>query len=187
MKKAQGLLETIVAIGVITTGLISVIALVISNLTNERETALRYQAINLAREGVELVRNIRDSNWLNGQDVWQGIGATSERQEMFLEYNPAGVTEVSLNSLGSAQIFKRASDGVYVQGSAGAGEQGTPFSRILTLQLLDCADDTVACGDIFNEDRRNAIALQVTSEVSWRSGSGREDAVAITETLYDWR
>ena len=74
MKKGQGLLETIVAIGVILTGLVSVMTLVISNLTGAREAALRYQAVNLAREGIELVRNKRDSNWLAGIGAWVGIG-----------------------------------------------------------------------------------------------------------------
>ena len=71
----QGLLETIVAIGVMMTGLISVMSLVVSNLNSEREAATRYQAVNLAREGIELVRNARDSNWLAGSDTWAGIEA----------------------------------------------------------------------------------------------------------------
>lgn len=73
MKKAQGLLEAIIAIGVIVTGLISIISLTISNLTSQRFAAKRYQAINLARESIELARNIRDSNWLAGQPTWTNI------------------------------------------------------------------------------------------------------------------
>lgn len=76
MRKAQGLLETIVAIGVIMTGLVSVMALTVSNLNTQREAATRYQAVNLAREGIELVRNQRDSNWLAQQDTWDGIFTT---------------------------------------------------------------------------------------------------------------
>lgn len=75
-KNGQGLLETIVAIGVIITGLVSVMTLVISNLTNAREAALRYQAVNLAREGMELMRNKRDSNWLEDKNAWDGIATT---------------------------------------------------------------------------------------------------------------
>lgn len=78
LQKGQGLLETIVAIGVLMTGLISVMTLVISNLTGAREAAMRYQAVNLAREGIELVRNARDSNWLaDAQDVWSIDVATT--------------------------------------------------------------------------------------------------------------
>ena len=76
MKKGQGLLETIVAIGVMMTGLISVMSLVVSNLNSEREAATRYQAVNLAREAIELVRNTRDSNWLAGNDTWAGMDST---------------------------------------------------------------------------------------------------------------
>ncbi len=76
MRKGQGLLETIVAIGIMMTGLISVMSLVISNLNSQREAATRYQAVNLAREAIELVRNTRDSNWLAGSDTWAGMQTT---------------------------------------------------------------------------------------------------------------
>lgn len=79
MRKGQGLLETIVAIGVIMTGLISVMTLVISNLTNAREAAMRYQAVNLAREGIERIRNVRDTNWLESENVWNS-DITNEAQ-----------------------------------------------------------------------------------------------------------
>lgn len=72
LQKGQGLLETIVAIGVIVTGLVSVMTLVISNLTGAREAALRYQAVNLAREGIEMVRNARDTGWLT-EKAWADI------------------------------------------------------------------------------------------------------------------
>lgn len=75
----QGLLETIVAIGIMMTGLISVMSLVVSNLNSEREAATRYQAVNLAREGIELMRNTRDSNWLSGNEAWAGIAAASRQ------------------------------------------------------------------------------------------------------------
>jgi prepilin-type N-terminal cleavage/methylation domain-containing protein len=57
------LIEVVIALSVVTVGLLS--TLVVANTTvrasddNERKVT----ATNLAREGLELVRNIRDSNW----------------------------------------------------------------------------------------------------------------------------
>jgi hypothetical protein len=67
-KQGQGLLELIIAIGVISVGLFGVWGLFLSNYTAQREAQARIIGANLAREGVELVKNIRDSNWLLGAE-----------------------------------------------------------------------------------------------------------------------
>lgn len=60
----QTLIETIVALGLLTTGIVSGVGLV-AYAIGSSDTALK-QVIgtNLAREGIEIVRNMRDSNWL---------------------------------------------------------------------------------------------------------------------------
>src|SRR3989344_8435958 len=63
-QSGQSLLELVVAIAVITVGLFSVWNLFISNFNGEQEAGARILAVNLAREGIEIVKNIRDSNWL---------------------------------------------------------------------------------------------------------------------------
>jgi len=67
-KQGQGLLELIIAVGVISVGLFGVWGLFLSNYTAQREAQARIIGANLAREGVELVKNIRDSNWLLGAE-----------------------------------------------------------------------------------------------------------------------
>ncbi|MBI2636905.1 MAG: hypothetical protein HYW81_01805, partial [Parcubacteria group bacterium] len=63
-QQGQGLLETIVALGIIVSGVVGMLNLTISNQTATEDSSERLVATNLAREGVEVVRNIRDSNWL---------------------------------------------------------------------------------------------------------------------------
>lgn len=58
------LLEGIVAIGVISVGLAGALSLALSNLSSAQGNERRIVAANLAREGIEFVRNQRDSNWL---------------------------------------------------------------------------------------------------------------------------
>ena len=58
------LIELIIALGVFTTGIVAAFTLAISNLNLAKQNFHRTAGANLAREGVELVRNIRDSNWL---------------------------------------------------------------------------------------------------------------------------
>lgn len=61
------LLETIVAIGILTTGILSVVALMSYNLNQANALKNRVIATSLAEEGIEVMRNIRDTNWLQGR------------------------------------------------------------------------------------------------------------------------
>lgn len=58
------LLEGIIAMTVITVGLVAGMSLAISNISTAQNNERRVVAVNLAREGVEAIRNMRDSNWL---------------------------------------------------------------------------------------------------------------------------
>lgn len=57
------LVEVIVAISIIVVGVIGTMGLATKTLAAGADNERRVNATNLAREGIELVRNIRDSNW----------------------------------------------------------------------------------------------------------------------------
>jgi len=61
-------LETIVAISVVTVGAIGVFGLVTQSISLNRTSANQAVAVYLAQEGIELVRNIRDTNFLTLAD-----------------------------------------------------------------------------------------------------------------------
>lgn len=58
------LLETVVAIAIILFGLVSLISLSTTSLVSGEITSDEFVAANIAREGIEVVRAQRDSNWL---------------------------------------------------------------------------------------------------------------------------
>jgi len=66
-QKGQTLIETMVAIFVMVMGITA--ALGLANYSLNASTSIRKQIIGmgLAREGLEAVKNMRDTNWLNGQ------------------------------------------------------------------------------------------------------------------------
>jgi len=66
-ERGQTLIETIVAIFVLTTGLSAGLALAIFAFSASSDISERIIATGLAREGVEGVRRLRDSNWLWGK------------------------------------------------------------------------------------------------------------------------
>lgn len=66
MQKGQTLIETIIAIFILTTGLSSGLALAIFAFGSASDITEKVAATGLAREGTEAVRRMRDSNWLSG-------------------------------------------------------------------------------------------------------------------------
>ncbi|MEK7583844.1 MAG: hypothetical protein AAB490_01250, partial [Patescibacteria group bacterium] len=58
------LIEGIISIGIISTAMMVGLGLAVSNLTAAQANSDRIIAANLAREGIEVVRHVRDSNWL---------------------------------------------------------------------------------------------------------------------------
>ncbi len=63
-ESGQTLMETIIAIFVLTTALSSGLALMIYAFSNSATSQNEIIASNLAREGADVVRGMRDSNWL---------------------------------------------------------------------------------------------------------------------------
>lgn len=66
LKKQRGesIIESMVAISIIVTSLVGIMALFSDNIRTNQSTKNKIIAINLAREGIEAVRYVRDSNWL---------------------------------------------------------------------------------------------------------------------------
>jgi len=58
------LLEVLIAISVFTIGLMGAMGLSFASYNDSANNLDRVVATNLAREGIELVRNLRDTNWL---------------------------------------------------------------------------------------------------------------------------
>lgn len=166
-QKGQGLLEVVIALGILTVGLFGVFTLVLGNFTSERAGMMRLQAMNLAREGIEAVKNIRDSNWLtDDKDAWDGIPANDD---VILVYEPDGSKTLESGANDSA-IYINQDNGLYLQGSnVGQGAQKTPFSRKINISKID-----------------NDAGISINSHVEWFEG-GREHEVNLVEELYDWR
>jgi hypothetical protein len=62
--KGETLTETIIAMTIFAVGITLSSTLVASSLRNINTSKNRVIAVNLAREGIEAVRNMRDTNWL---------------------------------------------------------------------------------------------------------------------------
>ncbi|MEK7068055.1 MAG: hypothetical protein AAB956_03595 [Patescibacteria group bacterium] len=175
-KKGFGVLEVVVVAGIIIIGLLPLVALVMQSITSSQLNKNKFIAVMLAQEGIELVRNRRDSNWQNGvswAEMMANPAATNglKGDGSYRVENNSGIISFS-DVTGIADPNARLiidSDGVYRH--SGAGEQ-TLFSRLIeTGNSASCLDSE---------------CLIATSTVQWQEHSGVKN-YSITVEMYDWR
>lgn len=202
--RGQSLLEAVVAIGILATAVSSALTLVQSSIKAGKESETAIVAANLAREGVEVVRAIRDSNWIAGRTWDNGLSSGGFDYTGVPTFNPqSNAWNISFQTDAieddGARVFRYTQSsaqgtlGLYRQwpGNATPGGQDavmTPFRRMLTLNAL-CDDGlggwTIAtsgsgCGGAAK------VGIQVLAHVRWDS-SGRTRDQVVEYLLYDWR
>jgi type II secretory pathway pseudopilin PulG len=71
--KSFTLIETIIAIFILTTGILALSSLISYFISTSSISSQRLIAAYLAQEGIEIVRNLRDTNLLNGRNWDYGL------------------------------------------------------------------------------------------------------------------
>lgn len=190
----QGLLETTIAIGVIVTGLFSVFTLVLANARSGDTSADRFVALQYAREGVEVVRALRDANGLRGVSWDRGFAGTGTDTTAVPVFDPAGpawslsYAPERITSRGAAIVRVTRGGRTYFTNAVGVvGGAPTPYRRLLTLDPI--------CSNGMTEEVRlgsatcatgTRVGYRVRSDVEWVD-RGATRHVDIETMLYDWR
>lgn len=97
-KKGQTLVESVIAVSLLSVGLLAIVSLINRSLSLNRTSAESYTATYLAAEGIEVVKNIVDSNAIkklawnaglaNGDyEVEYDSTSLSPNQNRFLDYD----------------------------------------------------------------------------------------------------
>jgi len=187
------IIEIIIAILVMTIGIIGVFSAFYVIIFLSSDSADRFTAAYLSQEGLEIIRNIRDTNWINyGPDIiaWNQYitdRPTGSNDEFFWEADyiasPVAGTGSSLNPwVDPGTYLNIEADGFYSYRICATGVSNcqTKFKRKITVRIL------------------NEHALKVLSEVSWdkrmtflepfaAAGSCSPlNCIETEEVLYDW-
>jgi type II secretory pathway pseudopilin PulG len=161
------LLEIVIAMFVVTIGMGGVFTVIQKSFSAISLSASRLVAANLAQEGIEVVRNIRDTNWLEEQDWDSGLGAGDYQ----VQYDDAetGIVFCALpcayDDMGFLNIDE---DGFYSYKDSGAYIT-TKFKRKVTI-----SDKT-------------ADSMKITAEIIWKERGGIEYNYIAHNLLYDWK
>lgn len=203
------LLEMLIALSVISVGVMAAFTLSTANLNTAKANYSRVLAANLAREGLEAVRNIRDTNWLKIQ-ANATCGATVCTWDNNLDQGTSTISYDSGDDLGdevnadnietcfnaTTCALKKLDDHgtYYYQHTSG---NTTNMARLIILKAI-CrdTDGSVALPDQYgivvagsltcDVDYEEKVGLQVTSQVYWQDFNKSHTLEAVEE-LYNWR
>ena len=160
--KGFTLIETLGAISILLIGIIGTYASIRRSLSSSNFSRSHLVASYLGQEGIAIVRNIRDTNWLQGRSYNDGL-ANGDYE--------ANYTNTSLNPLSCSpdctyadlRFPKLDSNGSYGYNDSGTS---TIFKRKISLE--------------------NSSYLEVTVTVYWKNEGEKVHQTSVQENLYDW-
>lgn len=184
------------------TAVASALTLMTSAVRATKVSETQIVAGNLAREGVEVVRALRDSNWLAGaafDDGFVGAGNDYTAIPIFnpatsiwtLNFTPNAITDaraVVYRYSKSDPTVTQAALGLMIQNSGTTTPTdtvATQFRRLLRLNPL-CASGSTYTIITTGTCSTAKIGVQVISTVQW-SVSGATKSITLEERLMDWR
>lgn len=195
------LIEVLIALAVFTIGIVAAFGYAVSNQEIVRNNFDRYLAINLAREGIEIVKNARDSNWLKidaNEDcdtVVSGLQLCTWDQGLtdgyyIVDYNlryPPYPSDADLFNDNKRLYIDSSDQNFYAHNPA--DNLSTNIFRMVELRTI-CLDtvsgaETVEPGGC-NGANEQKIGIQALAQVGWQR-AGRSRSIDMIDNLYNWR
>lgn len=180
MNRGFTLLEVTIAIFILLVGATAASVLIAKTVGQIGVSSSKLIASYLTKEGIEIVRNIRDTNWLEGGDWDEGLTGCSDGCEA--DYtattaeDPEDEVPPLINPYGDGRsLYIDDSDGFYKYiDFPDPDDIETKYKRKITIVLED-----VDPPDGVDE-------LKVTVETTW-SEKGKNYSHTAQEILYNWK
>lgn len=146
----QSLIEAIVSISVLTTGLLGVLALFSKSISVNRQIADNYIATYLAAEGIEGVKNLIDANFIQEKPWGEGFGGGGNFE---LVYHPSDGSFSLEPYQGRFLNFDPVSN-LY---SYNTGGRPTNFKRIIKIDFLGSESEEMSVNSIVEVSRFGGV------------------------------
>jgi prepilin-type N-terminal cleavage/methylation domain-containing protein len=153
------LVEIITVLLIISLGMVGVLSLIVQNIQSQSLNKNTLIAFQLAQEGVEMIRDVRDTNWRNARPWRTSLFSGN----YYMDYTDIVPQIAPTSAYGN---LKQDANGMYKDNPYPL-TPGTSYSRIITL-----AD--------------NAPGMRVTVNVYWID-HGKNYSYSLDALLYDWR
>lgn len=153
----QMVVEAVIAIFIIITAVLAFLALLSRATALNRVINDRYTAVYLAAEGIEVVKNIIDGNYMQARPWNSGVSTDGDYEAVFDSKNLSIFQNHPLK-------FDRTT-GIYDYNIASVD---SPFKRKITIDNISVSE------------------IRVNSTVQWRTG-GVNYEVNLEDHFFDWR
>lgn len=157
MHRGFTLVEAMVALVLITVAMGPVFILATSAINTASRVEHNLIASNLAQEGIETLRNIRDTNWLN--------------EAMFDNNIPAGTWRIQWDTMGGD--FMAVGSNPVLKKNNGLYNYSTGVDTVFRRTI--------------NISKPNSGELVLTSLVTWIERGGINRTVSVESHLFDWQ
>jgi type II secretory pathway pseudopilin PulG len=198
-RRGQTMIEAIIALGIIVTSVASALTLVSTSINAEKESEALITAGNLAREGIEVVRMLRDSNWLAGADFDAGFSGTGndhlgiavfspDTATWSLDFSPLDMEDVTTRVFRTTTSSGSSIEGLMRQAtSQPSGTAPTSYRRTLVLDpICDSGAGYTFAASGSDCGAFPKVGIRVQSNVRWSVGP-RQRTISFEEQLMDWR
>lgn len=139
----------------------------------------RAQAMYLAQEGIEQVRQVRDSNWLDN------LPATTFKQ--FTDYGVDDTAEWAIAYDGSTAPFGfKIAPALPDNSNSDITIDGTVFNRTIIFKQILSTDNIVPAYGDFTTTAKNQSVVKVTVNLKWQSNDSDKN-ITVSELMTDWR
>jgi len=208
-RRGQTVLELVIASGILLTTVTAAITLIVRTTVIGQVSSGKNEALNYAREGIEVIRMIRDSNWLkidrNVKETDDTLTTWDDSGDTYIN-----VPDAPIPMLGSHVVYfqPNATEGMWWLRRIAAGAPlkirliDTGSGKYSTQNMVDgnCTSATGCtttryCRSIVISKPNDELPvdyLLVRSTVSWPanatcSAAGFRQSVSLSTRLYDWR
>ncbi|PIT94453.1 hypothetical protein COT98_03570 [Candidatus Falkowbacteria bacterium CG10_big_fil_rev_8_21_14_0_10_39_9] len=169
-KSAFSLLETVVVLFIVSIGLVSILSVTVDSVRAQNLNKNSLVAYHLAEEGLELVKNVRDTNFIQNTTstpiAWnryiEGESGSNKYRVDYATFEPVVVSNIAEAKL---QLSAGANPGFYLHNTSSPDSM---FSRMITIDPI------------------NASSSAITSLVEWMD-QGQTYQVELNSILYGWK
>lgn len=200
----QTLVEMLIVLFIISVGLYAAVTLIFQNVTLQAQDADQTVAMNLAREGLELVQNKRDSNWLDGTKQFNDGLSFNPVDNMDCTAMPAwdGTSvpdpffDFSPNVIDNARVYKSPASASLGMFTNYLSVSSTEYYRMLTFTPIcqnpddptkkAAAEGQCICPPVGLVAYTRPVGVRAKADIQWYR-QGTKKNLTIYGDFYDWR
>lgn len=173
------MIEILIMISLIALAFVAIMSLVIKNVQMEQVIKNDFTAVSLAKEGIELVEEVRNDNLAQGYNFYKDLTVLSPINGSTHAFAIEYITDINnrpriipVADISDPQtILKFNNTDYYQHTGSGLGQTESKFKRMITTVFQNETDDL------------NAY-LKIISEVHWEY-KGNDHSYRITTLLFD--